>query len=750
MELAERRGPEEAIVLLGPGKACTKSDLTTAVASGTAAEITAALDEHGNHHVHCLATSSSSMLAVAASNGLAAVKAVVEAGGTFLKDERRVPLFIALYKSDLAVASYLMEMGAKLEEISNTGETALDFAVSSGNVDTVRFVLEKSKVARGDVNGSCNRNDGREVPPLMSAIRARKPEIVEMLLDHGANPNCIGGRRPVVAVDFAVLVGSLDCVALLLRHPRFERSACVPTNPHDLMCRLAAMRSPCLPRVLHLMVAELGYSANGTGEFTSPLCVAAKVGQLSTVKTLVGLGARVDGEPGAHTTALFGAVGGGHMEVVRFLVEVALVNPHRRATDSGVTALHCAAMRGQASILYYLLSTCSRPEDLFVKTHVGDTVWMSACAAGNLDCLKELVNFVALQPRVSPEGRDIFDDKNRRGKTGIMQAIEGRIPEASLMWLLNNTRWAGMTSATSNLILFLALSRGDFLLAEWVCIHRRDCKCNVHTLDGLVGGKQPRDVTPLANLPQIRAVQVKYCGRPAEPRPQVPGVYVPPAAPGTGACHTVVRRRGLVAPARSSAGTTAGPGASAPAQVSPATRPVEQQRAIQAAITNRAGGRGGRVPVSSILSPAQVRSLNQQARRNQAPPATAPSTATATLVQQLSERVGSMREGLTRVTSTTSGRPAPVQGARAPATKRKRTASPGAGASTSAAEAAAALTDLHAGSDSPVIPVKQEATKVVDVEATDSDSDPEVTVVGFTGPRASMASAAVSKRHRAQ
>ena len=92
----------------------------------------------------------------------------------------------AAAEGDSAMVSTLLELGADLRARSNGGTTAFQFAVRNGDMRTVQAMI----AAGADVN---DKRPGDFATPLLVAIINGHEDLVDLLLDKGADPNAEGG-----------------------------------------------------------------------------------------------------------------------------------------------------------------------------------------------------------------------------------------------------------------------------------------------------------------------------------------------------------------------------------------------------------------------------------------------------------------------------------------------------------------------------------------------------------------------------
>lgn len=131
-------------------------------------------------------------MAINECKGIETVKLLIENGAevNFKKDDKSpTPLIEFFYNNcqNFDVVKYLVDEGAKVNETWR-GMTPLMYAIST-NADLVEFLIKND----ADVNWS----NGRETA-LSIAMDASKPEIVGILLKHGAKVNEDAGRLPLI------------------------------------------------------------------------------------------------------------------------------------------------------------------------------------------------------------------------------------------------------------------------------------------------------------------------------------------------------------------------------------------------------------------------------------------------------------------------------------------------------------------------------------------------------------------------
>ena len=156
-------------------------------------------------------------LILSAYNGqLASVEVLVKKGANVnLQDQKkRTPLIFAASNGHTPVVEYLVGAGADVNAKDGGGQTALSYASKRSFNETAAFLLENG--AEVNVRGT-----KKGITPLMLAAGWGNKELVQMLLEHGADPNItniFGKTAKMLAKDR----GNSDVVDLLPDPPAPE------------------------------------------------------------------------------------------------------------------------------------------------------------------------------------------------------------------------------------------------------------------------------------------------------------------------------------------------------------------------------------------------------------------------------------------------------------------------------------------------------------------------------------------------
>jgi ankyrin repeat protein len=242
------------------------------------------------------------------------------------------------------------------------GMTPLLYAARDGRMDIVRMLL--------DAGADINQRDGNEIPSLIIAITNNHPDVARFLIDRGADIKAVDwyGRTPLWAavetrnmdVDNATFINSIDREPFLdLIQVLLERGA----DPNARMKEVPPIRREFLRITGSLAWVDF------TGQ--TPFLTASLAGDLTVMKLLLKHGADPNIPTFAGTTALMAAAGVNWvvdqtfdegqpalLEAVKLCVELGMdVNA---VNSMGLTAMHGAANRGSDDIIRYLVQQGAR------------------------------------------------------------------------------------------------------------------------------------------------------------------------------------------------------------------------------------------------------------------------------------------------------------------------------------------------------------------------------------------------------
>jgi ankyrin repeat protein len=252
---------------------------------------------------------------------------------------------------------------------------ALDLVFSKKDFVQVRQLLKSASAE--DINRS---------ESLLRAVYVNQPELLELMLKRGADPNVSDGILPLRQ---SVRVGNAPLTKLLLQHGADPNQADGTTDS----ILLEALSANQYIGFLH---------------WTSKIERFAQVSdqRMATIRLILQAGANPnDRDRSNGTTALMVAAGHGNEELVELLLQQ---GANAKAVNAyGENALHYAAWRGNAAIAQRLISEGANVNPTH---HLGRTPLMFAVRRGSLPIVKLLL---AQGANINAASRETFVEPHR-------------------------------------------------------------------------------------------------------------------------------------------------------------------------------------------------------------------------------------------------------------------------------------------------------------------------------------------------
>lgn len=248
--------------------------------------------------------------------------------GQELIDSINQDLFRAVASNDFTATIQAVKSGALINASDRFGHSTLHFTAYKGNAQILRFLLRNG--------GNPNVRGRHDSTPLHSAAWGRNKAALEVLLEEGADVNARTdeGETPSMTASLRGEKDILEILFALSADPHAEDDH--GTNLIDL----AAAGG-------HTVIVEL---LNKIGvKNKSPLHVAAGLGNVKKVRTLLNDGRDVNERDSFGATPLLIAIVAGQEEMVNFLLDHK-ANPKISAKD-GYTLMHGAAFSGKKSMV---------------------------------------------------------------------------------------------------------------------------------------------------------------------------------------------------------------------------------------------------------------------------------------------------------------------------------------------------------------------------------------------------------------
>jgi ankyrin repeat protein len=327
------------------------------------------------------------------------------------------PITIAALLGHWGVVEALMEGGAETHAFDSAGFSVLLIAANQYPEGNLELLLRLE-----DIRRHINTANLQGATPLMVASASAVPLLVEAGADVDmltGEPGAPSHKCEATAFFHACYSGSIEKVKALVTYGANEQHACA-SGKNSLM--LAAEKGHA--HIVQYLVSRRVINIDAeTISGHRALDLACRKGHLEVVKVMVAAGARVNLQTSDKVMPLGEAVIGGHLHVVKYLVEEAGADENRGTAD-GMTPLMWAADKNQADIMAYLLG---RPGiDIMAKTAKGDTALVLA-SQGNLEVVKLLV---AAGARVDPQSSNEVGALASASVTGHLHVVKYLVEEA--------------------------------------------------------------------------------------------------------------------------------------------------------------------------------------------------------------------------------------------------------------------------------------------------------------------------------
>ena len=315
------------------------------------------------------------------------VEVLIESGAKVnTKDfEASSPLHHAAKNKHVGTITKLIEAGTDLNARDHRGRTALHIAAHYGYIEIAEVLIEAGADIhikdKKDSNGQVSspyfiRRDRHAWTALNYAVYFKNIVIAEMLADRGAKINPIGGA-----------VASAEWEALL-KPVSFKTSTetTEKVNSLPLAARFGQIESV-------KALSEAGADLNARDELgNTALHIAARFGQIELAKALIELGIDINAQNGRALdldTALFVAIDEEQDEIA---IELIRAGADWRILSSiispkGWTALHAAARRGQTAVVEEIIKAGAKINETDTE---GNTALSIAKKFGNQETVQKL------------------------------------------------------------------------------------------------------------------------------------------------------------------------------------------------------------------------------------------------------------------------------------------------------------------------------------------------------------------------
>lgn len=351
--------------------------------------------------------------------------------------DQHAPMLIACAEGHAAIVLYLLQILPALADQENmAGVTPMHLAIKARRPDIVQILLDVGKVSLARPSRAPLQS------PLSLASTLGQLDAVQLLVAAGAPIDALSGDPPQTALIGAMSHNQWDVVRFLVSATRANLNdtanpplvAACAQNLQEMVRYFvtagadidggegAAMRVACgagnLPLVR--LLAELG--ADVTGRFVpSPLQVAVANSHGDIVHFLLAANQHtgVDAVGPSGCTQLQAAIIAGDMSIVRALVEDGGADVNLGPTED-YTPLLCAVLNGRTAAISYLLSTGR----VLVNHGTRTNALHAACKMGRTDLIDLLVQGGALvNMLIGSLGHTVLHAASEKGNLRVVRHL---------------------------------------------------------------------------------------------------------------------------------------------------------------------------------------------------------------------------------------------------------------------------------------------------------------------------------------
>ncbi|XP_054721853.1 ankyrin-3-like [Uloborus diversus] len=309
----------------------------------------------------------------------------------------------------------LQNGGSVTTETKQTQETAIHYCCRVGNDDVLKEIISRLHASKLQI--ACNKQAANGWSPLLYACDSGHFIVVTLLLQNSARVDVfdVEGRA---GLHLAAEHGHADVIEILLNHKAFVN---VRTKRGMTPLHHAAAQGHA--NVVKLLVSKYGAAIDGlTLSKQTALHLAAQQGRFETCRLLLDLKADPNATDNRGQTPLLLAAENDHSEVVKLFLQLKpdLVT---KASSSGITCGHIAAMKGSVAVIKGLMKfdpklvTTARSKNNSTALH-------QAASGGNGEVVKVLLEAGANPSDETDEGYTALHIAAKYGHIEVLHALK--------------------------------------------------------------------------------------------------------------------------------------------------------------------------------------------------------------------------------------------------------------------------------------------------------------------------------------
>jgi ankyrin repeat protein len=231
------------------------------------------------------------------------------------------PIQVALTLRKRAISNVLLDHGVDVtKQYRKTYKSTLQMAIPCG-LDLVKKVYEKGCTDVNHVDFNGNTALGAAVWFKHAPQKDSRVEVVQFLLDKGANVNHINKYNGASPLEIACRVGHIDVITLLIRKGANvnNRNKRLRTPLHEAI--LSTKNTNCNKEKIVRLLVKHGANVNTHSKDThsTPLSSATAYGLVNVVATLLKLGAKKKTMDTDKMTPLANATWYGYDSIIKLL-----------------------------------------------------------------------------------------------------------------------------------------------------------------------------------------------------------------------------------------------------------------------------------------------------------------------------------------------------------------------------------------------------------------------------------------------